>query len=277
MIKVRSAFNIRDLGGWTGLGGHKVKYNVIFRGSRLRNNKDKGSGLMITTEEVSYLKGLGINAELDFRSDDETADSKPALNFKSKIYLRAKTASSCQGANILSGDAYITALSTVIGWLKKDKVIYMSGTYGAERTGTMAFLINGLLGVDEDGLSKDYELSSFSGDNLSEVVCERNSGDFPAMVSTLKTLEGETLQQKIYNYFKDGVNGTSISSEDLDWFICFMLGIDEKELGDIKNDVKPIARPVSGNAKLFNALGQEVMATGSGVYIIDGKTILVTE
>ena len=97
------------------------------------------------------------------------------------------------------------------------------------------------------------------------------------MVSTLKTLEGETLQQKIYNYFKDGVNATSISSEDLDWFICFMLGIDAKELGDIKNDVKPIARPVSGNAKLFNALGQEVMATGSGVYIIDGKTILVTE
>ena len=277
MIKVRNAFNIRDLGGWTGLGGHKVKYNVIFRGSRLRNNKDNGGALMITTEEVSYLKGLGINAELDFRSDDETSDSKPALNFKSKIYLRANTASSCQGANILSGDAYIKALSTVIGWLRKDKVIYMSGTYGAERTGTMAFLINGLLGVDEDGLSKDYELSSFSGDNLSKVVCERNSGDFPAMVSKLKTLDGETLQQKIYNYFKDGVNGTSISSEDLDWFICYMLDIDEKELNDIKLNVDAAKIKATGSTKIFNASGQEITAPVPGINIVGDKIIYLTK
>ena len=282
MIRVRNAFNIRDLGGWTGLGGHKVKYNAIFRGSRLRHNKDKGSSLMITTTEVSYLKSLGINAELDFRSDDETNDSRPALNFKSKIYLRAKEASLCQGENILSGSAYIESMNKVIEWLRNGKVIYMSGTFGAERTGTMAFLINGLLGVDEDGLSKDYELSTFTGDTLlTTVICKRNAGDFPAMVSKIKTLEGATLQQKIYNYFKVGYNNgtkvTAVSEEDLDWFICYMLDIDEAELNDIKNDVKPIKRAASIQGGTYNVLGQEVPVSGSGMYIMDGKTVYVTE
>jgi hypothetical protein len=45
--------------------------------------------------------------------------------------------------------------------------------------GTLAFLINGLLGVDEEDLCKDYELSSFSGDKNAP-LCKRSEGDFPA-------------------------------------------------------------------------------------------------
>ena len=267
MIKLRSAYNVRDLGGWTGLGGHKVKYNVLFRGCRLRDYKVNNSTLIINSEEQIYLTNLGITAELDLRNDDESNSSKSALYRRGGTFKRISNASECQGENILSGDAYISALNYLIDCIKNGKVVYISGVFGAERTGTMAFLINGLLGVDEDGLSKDYELSSFSGDKLAKVVCKRNSGDYPAMVSKIKTLEGETLQQKIYNYFKDGVNGTSISSEDLDWFICYMLGIDAEELGDIKNDVKPIVRAVSGNVRLFNALGQGVTTPGEGLNI----------
>ena len=277
MIKLRSAYNVRDLGGWTGLGGHKVKYNVLFRGCRLRDYKVNNSTLIINSEEQIYLTNLGITAELDLRNDDESNSSKSALYRRGGTFKRISNASECQGENILSGDAYISALNYLIDCIKNGKVVYISGVFGAERTGTMAFLINGLLGVDEDGLSKDYELSSFSGDKLAKVVCKRNSGDYPAMVSKIKTLEGETLQQKIYNYFKDGVNGTSISSEDLDWFICYMLGIDAEELGDIKNDVKPIVRTVSGNARLFNASGQEIPAPVPGINIVGDKIIYLTK
>ena len=282
MLRLRSGYNIRDLGGWTGLGGHKVKYGVLFRGCRLLNNKDDGGMVLLSGEDMSYLMTkLGVNAELDLRNDNETDNKKSVLYPRRGTYDRIKDASLCQGENILSGDAYIKALKSVIEWTMAGKVVYMSGVLGIERTGTMSFLINGLLGVDEDGLSKDYELSSFSNERNEKtddnILCKRSEGDFPAMVAKIKTLEGETLQQKIYNYFKEGINGTSISAESLDGFICYMLNIDEEELNDIKNDVKPIKRPASVQGGTFNVLGQEVPVSGQGMYIMDGKTVYVTE
>ena len=41
--------------------------------------------------------------------------------------------------------------------------IYTNCQGGADRTGTYAFLLNGLLGVSYDDLTRDFELTSFSG------------------------------------------------------------------------------------------------------------------
>ena len=292
MMKVRTGFNIRDIGGWTGLGGHTVRYGALYRGCRILRNLDEVNGgkVMLDQQDQSYfMTNMKITAEIDLRNNTETNRGKSVLYSRGGRYTRIADASSCQGENILSGNAYIKALYSVIDWLRSGCSIYISGSHGVERTGTMAFLINGLLGVDEDALSKDYELSSFSNEwtekSENNILCKRNEGDFPAMVAKIKTLQGETLQQKIYNYFKIGYNGgtkatnevNSISEADLDWFICYMLDIEESELNDIKNDVKPIVRPASVQSGTFNVLGQEVPVSGEGMYIMDGKAVYVTE
>ena len=64
-----------------------------------------------------------------------------------------------------SADIYQSTIRTIIGWLKEDKVVYFHCHGGSDRTGTLAFLIEGLLGVSEEDLSKDYEVTYYSGSN----------------------------------------------------------------------------------------------------------------
>ena len=276
MVYVKKSYNIRDIGGWTGMNGHKVKYGELYRGSRLKANISEG-GKLISSEDIKDLLRLGLNAELDLRSDDESAATTSSLN-RSYPFRKIANARDAQGANVTTSDAYITALSAVIGWLKNGKKVYMGSTMGAERMGTLVFLINGLLGVSEEDLCKDYELSSFSGDK-NAVVCKRNEGDFPAMVAAIKGLNGNTLQEKIYRYFYEGISGlsgsASISKEDLNWFICYMLGCPASEVESspmtmIEKTVVPV---ITG--KIYNLLGQEVENPGPGIYIMNGKKFII--
>ena len=279
ILKYEDLYNVRDLGGWTGLKGKKVKYGCLYRGSRVRLNLSESSNGQVLTDAARKLVNLGIKAEIDFRGDDESKSSTSAISRSTK-FKRIANAKDCLGANILNGDAFISGLDQIITWLKDKKLkVYIGASLGAERTGAMAFLINGLLGVDEDGLSRDYELSSFTEDELAAgKVWKRSDANYRDMVAAIKSLdEDATLQENIYKYFNEGVNGKSISKTNLDWFIDFMLE-------DVKlpfTDVEPITVDgpgyVKGIGKTYNMFGFEADITGPGLYIIDGKTVYVTE
>jgi len=284
MIKIQELYNIRDLGGWTGLDGKTVRYGVLYRGSRLRRNlSEKNGGNAFTNGILDLKQNLKVNAELDLRCSDEldTKVNVAATDRRSSKFKKIGEAKDCLGANILNGDAYIVGMQQIINWLKMNRIIYMSGSLGAERTGTMAFLINGLLGVSEDGLARDYELSSFTGDYLAEgQVWKRSDSNYADMVSAIKSLDGDaTLQENIYKYFNVGVNGKSITETDLDWFIDYML----EEVKSPFTDVEPISidKPEVikhiNSGKIYNMYGFEADITGPGLYIIDGKTVYVTE
>ena len=276
MVRADGTFNVRDFGGWTGLDGRKVKYGMLVRGARLKNNKDntENSGkVIINSDGIDILyKKLGLNAEIDLRSDEETENSKSALSARSAKFLRIADANTCLGDKILDGDAYIRALNQIIEWLKVGRKVYVSSSLGADRAGTVAFLVNGLLGVDEESLSKDYELSSFSEDVLEDVIRKRTDSQYVGMVNKIKTLEGETLQKKIYNYFKTGVNGTAISTTDLDWFINEML---EKKSSPVTGVSVAEQDKTLRNGRIYNLLGQEVTNPGKGLYIMNGKKYIV--
>ena len=279
MIKSNTLYNLRDLGGWTGLDGKIVKYGLIYRGSRVRLNLSESSTGQVLTEGARDLSQLGVNAEIDLRSAEENSMSKSAISRSSK-FLKITNAKDCLGANILTGDAFIAALGQIITWLKDGKKVYIGASLGAERTGALAFLINGLLGVNEDGLARDYELSSFTEDELAgDQVWKRNVGNYPAMVSAIKTLEGTTLQEQIYNYFKNGVNGKSITTTNLDWFIEYMLEEVKSPFTDVEpvmiDELNVIKR--QSNGKIFNMFGFESDITEPGMYIIDGKIVYVTK
>ena len=62
-----------------------------------------------------------------------------------------------------SADQYQLAIRKIIGWLGDGKVVYFHCHGGADRTGTLAFLLEALLGVSESDLSKDFELTTYAG------------------------------------------------------------------------------------------------------------------
>jgi len=56
-------------------------------------------------------------------------------------------------------ELYQQAIRAIIGYLSEGKAVCFHCAGGADRTGSLAFLIEALLGVSESDMSKDYELA----------------------------------------------------------------------------------------------------------------------
>lgn len=254
-ILAEGTWNVRDMGGWPGLGGNPIKYGQIFRGAQL---KGKGESTNLVTEAgIEAMRNAGIRAELDLRSKDQAPSSISALAEKDAQgnwdvdFLLVPESSGARMCNFDKSDVTIRELQWVIDELKADKPVYYHCQNGADRTGTLGFLIGALLGMGESDLAKDYELTTFcevdaakydptekgfarlrnyegkkgsplsGGDNADEYK-------YAKLVEKMVNVSpsGATYQRKIYNFFLNGNGSKSsakISEADLDWFIQYMV------------------------------------------------------
>lgn len=234
MIRADGAFNVRDMGGWKGLGGHPLRYGVLFRGSRLRSNRS--NNIIIKEDGIEALRAVGIRAELDLRTNDEANNNNVSPLSKSGDveYKRINDSWKSRIVTFDENESSIIGIQYIIDWFKAGKPAYFHCSVGADRTGTVAFLIGALCGMSENDLSKEFELTSFSEDNIGENLTRRRSYEgrlddsnetyrYGTMIDKVNALGGNTIQRKIYNHLKSGINGKSISEEDLDWLIEYMV------------------------------------------------------
>ncbi len=150
------ADNMRDLGGWKVDGGH-VAYGKLYRGARLERISGIG--------KETFINGLGISVDLDLRGF-----SLGEAGYGSVIdgvdYFRLPVEKNLGRGTGNTEELYQLAIRCIIGWLGEGRAVYFHCAEGADRTGTLAFLIEALLGVSESDLSKDYELTSFGGKKI---------------------------------------------------------------------------------------------------------------
>lgn len=236
MLKVDGVFNVRDMGGWVGLGGHQIKYGKLFRGSRMTANSSAAE--MITPAGKKAMLDAGIRADLDLRTSSEANMSSSPLSKNTGVsvdYKRIENSYASRISTFDEADASIVAIKWIISELKKDKPVYFHCSVGADRTGTIAFLIGALCGMSEDALSKEFELTSFSADyvvtngkveDLRRIRTydgrfdnKEESYKFAKMIDKVKAISGGDLQHKVYNHLKTGVNGTKLTEAELDWLI----------------------------------------------------------
>ena len=158
-LTVDGAANIRDVGGWETLDGKKVAYGKLYRGGML-NGHNGGPKL---TEDGIYTMSqrLGIRMELDLRSVSDSSGQN-ANYFNPE--LPYEMISLGQYDHILSSGSAKSALKRIFELLADESnyPIYYHCNAGADRTGTLTFLINGLLGVSYEDLTRDFEVTSFS-------------------------------------------------------------------------------------------------------------------
>lgn len=217
-LNVGGIYNVRDLGGIpTADGNKRIRYGKIFRGGRM-NSKD----INITKDGIQTLLNLGIKSDLDLRKDDEALNISQSPLGPTVEYIRFAKSSSGYYQKLNDIDVNIREMQYVIDKMRENKPVYFHCAVGADRTGTLAFLIEGVLGVCENELSIDYELTSFS---TPPGIRRRTSVpyDYAGMYAALQSVPGETLKDKFRNYFLIGISGTKISKEDLDWFTDYML------------------------------------------------------
>lgn len=243
-ISVDGVSNVRDLGGYK-VGSGNVNYGLLYRGGKLNGTVN---GEAVTDEgKATMLNRLGIKTEIDLRSEsDDGGQTQNAIGENVK-YVKIPLG---QYANVIDYESWRN--------LGKDKVsggydannknaikglfelladesnypVYFHCNAGADRTGTLALLINGLLGVDEQSLIKDYELTTFSryGRRLRSGVAEdgksftssgimqNDGGNYVAMglfIDALKanyTVNG-TINEAVYNYLIEYIG---LSNETID-------------------------------------------------------------
>ncbi|GEM_PF-1750445 len=248
MIAVEKGFNIRDLGGWTGLNGNKVRYEAVYRGASLGGTDMYGTTSDITQEDKDELYRIGMRAQLDLRA--ATNSGKYSGEYSYHSYSRGETTLKDADFNNTMTDygAYNTDASVVsdIAWiiyeLKRGKPVYFNCRQGADRTGTIAFIIEGLLGCYGNNTGKqmgmDYELTGFSQANLVDNKTVETSyraateayGNTSKLFKALLNLSASgitfnNLQEKCYYYLNSywASSSTVIDDDDLDWFIEYML------------------------------------------------------
>ena len=158
--------NIRDLGGWTARDGRRVKQGLVFRGQGLNDNSvngdEKGRNRLMVAD-VEYLANtLGIKTDLDLRSGREVADMKrsplgPGVKFIH--HPSAAYAGIFKGSqdNLSANGMKTMAENFRVFCDEKNYPIYFHCIGGADRTGSLAYVLNGILGVDRHDLETDWE------------------------------------------------------------------------------------------------------------------------
>lgn len=205
-ITIDAVTNTRDLGGYYTIDGtKKVKEGIVYRGANLDTISEQG--------KIDFLEKYGIKTDLDVRGDGSRTESPlgSAVNF---LYLKGPTYSQIWDTGYQ--DALAQEIKTFAD--ESNYPIYFHCQIGRDRTGTLAFLINGLLGVSEQDLRMEYELSMFSPsgwsgyDETPEIYQVLLNDQFGPLVNAMKAYADGTLAENIEQYMLDiGVTSQEIA------------------------------------------------------------------
>ncbi len=219
--QVEGMRNVRDIGGWNGLPPGRA-----FRGSEPDchpgDKTHKSHGYGVTEKGLRTIRDvMKIKTDLDLRQRKECPNPD-----RSALGVRL--------VRVPIG-AYMAAFKNVEGYAAALRVFADADSYpiyfhcwgGADRTGTLAFIVEGLCGANEADLSIDYELTTFGRSLRSRSGSKYFA--FPEFVARMKTYPGDTLAAKIAAYMETTLG---LSKEEI-------ASIRRNILGDASAAAKP--------------------------------------
>lgn len=176
--------NVRDIGGWTCDGG-TVKYNKIFRGYTLYG---------ATAATVAYFHDyLKIRQDVSLQLSSESNYYEPSVLGSDVDFIHPSGTWWYDGIlnETNAGDLFNAILQAAVN----GKAQYIHCAAGMDRTGTVLYILETLLGLSESDKDKDYEFSSFTATRV------RNDGTkWIPFKSAVENLTGSTIQSKIVKW-----------------------------------------------------------------------------
>lgn len=220
-VNVPGLRNVRDLGGWNGL-----RTGMVYRGSQLwyefapeKDAKDEASAPMArekgwkgkvyehpTPETAVAIRELGWKTDLDLRGvgdECKKPNQKPILDYAPQMQL--KRAGMLTYIGSLQGRWEPMREALLVFADPANYPIYFHCKAGADRTGTLAFFLEGLCGCSQADIDIDYELTSVCGDTRTrnaERYGHRDRECILRMWECVKGYRGKTLEEKFANCAK---------------------------------------------------------------------------
>lgn len=138
-INTPQAANVRDLGGWACDGG-TIKYGLLIRGGKLA-----------AADRAVLVGELGVQHDLDLRGRDGVSPEDEPDMTESPLgsdvwYTRTQQYTWYTLTPVATWQTY---LRTIFDAATHNEPVYFHCSAGADRTGTLACVIEGLLGVSQ--------------------------------------------------------------------------------------------------------------------------------
>lgn len=205
--------NVRDIGGYKTSSGKYVKQGLMYRSGRFSEN-ETGEPLVTINGCKSFVNDLGLKTEIDLRRTDnnETGNITSSPLGDGVKYTSIPMA---------TGGNYLKINKENIPYVFKELAnkdnypLVFHCSIGTDRTGVIAFLVNGFLGVSEEDLYRDYLFSNFG---LIEEM--RTPSTIKGYLQEIKMQDGGSLEKQFTNYLLS----LGISQTELNTIRSIMLG-----------------------------------------------------
>ena len=274
MIYTPSVWNVRDLGGWACTGG-RIKYGKIFRGGHF--------GSITDADKSTLVDWLGIATDIDLRNNGETGGITASPLGTSVEYFHQSLDFYANAVSTSAASARTVAvLKKVMACVAANKPCYFHCMSGADRTGTIAYILLSLLGVSQSDKDKEYELTAFSDEadgkrfRNSNYNVTNGNGWYPLIKYFRDTYTGENDNEKVAAWAV--ANGITVA--EINAFRAAMISGDAGEVVVPPQEytvTNSLTGCTSSNAETTVTEGDTYYATitASSGYVLDGATVVV--
>ena len=152
--------NFRDLGGRVGRNGRRVRQGLVFRSQGLNDNSadgvEPGRNRLMVSDREYLTKVLGIRTDLDLRTDCETGGMNGVSPLGANVRYIHRSSPLYAGCFRPEGMKTMAENFRVFCDRANYPVLFHC-IGGADRTGALAYVLNGILGVERRELETDWE------------------------------------------------------------------------------------------------------------------------
>lgn len=165
ILTVDGINNVRDIGNWPTDSGKRIKQGLLIRGTEIDGAVERNYHLTYDGM-TEMLENLGIKFDMDLRGESETPLGRDALGSR----VTHKYYGMTMYADIFNDYSKGVIKNVFSDLANPDNYpIYIHCTYGRDRTGTVCYLLEALLGVSRGDCLKEYGLSNLTVESIRAV------------------------------------------------------------------------------------------------------------
>ncbi len=198
-VTIDGVTNTRDIGGYATNDGKTVKQGLLIRGVEM-------DGLVVpsyyvTNDSVDEIMDVfSFACDFDLREPNihtGSYTSRLGKNVKHQFY------NSPMYGHIFN-ETYAKNIKRIFSDLADESnyPMYMHCTYGTDRTGTIVYLLQGVLNVSQEDMVNEYALTDLYDD------CYATPSSLDVINDGLKKYKGDTIQEKIVDFLKTDIGVT---------------------------------------------------------------------